>query len=133
MSAESTPGESSKPKYVLKFRMPETPVGKLPRRFLKASDVVVAKPERVRKPLMQKTKRAYSAASGTPRPERAAAARAALDMLTAAPGTQNQSARQLRTQCWKCLRRRRLDVSSHWYRMRKVSSHYNQQSHSRSP
>ena len=43
---------------MLKFRMPETSVGKLPRRFLKASDVVVAKPERVRKPLMEKTKRA---------------------------------------------------------------------------
>ena len=88
MPAESTPGESSKPKSVLKFRMPDTPMGKLPRRFLKASDVVVAKPERVRKPLMQKTKRTYSAASGTPRPERATAARSVLDMLTAAPGTE---------------------------------------------
>ena len=37
----------------------ETPASKVPRRFLKASDAVLAKPERVRKPLPQKAKRTF--------------------------------------------------------------------------
>ena len=59
MSTASVLRDASKPKPVLKFQMPETPASKVPRRFLKASDAVLAKPERVRKPLLQKAKRTF--------------------------------------------------------------------------